>query len=483
MYYFQICMLEQRHAEIVRDLTTRLANDRENWMNLTARLEAKLKTFEQDEIKLKTELELINNENSALEREQQTLQKQITDLLETNIKLNREITDIEDHTRTIEYAKTGVVDKSPEDEVLNLVEKISVLQVENANLRDKNDELVVEVENLNLELTRAKTKIKKSSNSSNASTTFDANELPLDELESGATLTATKRRGDSPSKTRITEESPRLGKLRKCANDVDGGETSDTSGDWVALNSELQNSGATTTVSSSNVLSSHTGDGEDIGKLKQKILELEVELKSLKGTSPNSAEERCKELESSLEQMQRAYEDCEDYWQSKLSDERQLFDKERQIYEDEQQESDKKFTELMEKVREYEEQFSKDGRLSPIEEKDALEQQYADLEAEAEEIRENARLIFEEKTKEIEELHIEVEDLRLRLGESVEILTGANEMNTEAVQKGPEMESPANSPISYLWHQSTIQSPAKEYQMHEQSSSSSLTSPSKQRAR
>lgn len=168
--------------------------------------------------------------------------------------------------------------------------------------------------------------------------------------------------------------------------------------------------------------------------------------------------------------MQKAYEDCEDYWQAKLREERNLFEKERQIYEEEQQESDKKFTELMEKVREYEEQFSKDGRLSPIEEKDLLEQQYAELEAEAEEIRENARKMFENKSKEIEALQNEIEDLKVRLGESVEIITGAYELKPEIVSNNSnltEISSPANSPISYLWHQSTIHEPSKTCQPSE----------------
>lgn len=131
--------------------------------------------------------------------------------------------------------------------------------------------------------------------------------------------------------------------------------------------------------------------------------------------------------------MQRAYEDCEDYWQTKLSEERQLFEKERQIYEDEQHESDKKFTELMEKVREYEEQFSKDGRLSPIDERDMLEQQYSELEAEAAQLRSSSIQMLEEKAQEISSLQSEIEDLRQRLGESVEILTGACELTSESV--------------------------------------------------
>ncbi|XP_061388737.1 blastoderm-specific protein 25D [Musca vetustissima] len=464
----EIRLLEQKHAGVVRDLTARLASDRENWCNLNSRLEARIKTFEQDEIKLKTELELVRKENEDLESEQHKMQKQITELLEKNIELQRELTDMDEKKHDGQYRESH--DKSvADDEVLTLVEKISKLQLENCNLRDKNDELMAEVESLHHEMNKMKIKSKKAMASPEEATASNQ-----EESDTNSGSTATKRRGDSPTKTRLIEESPRLGKLRKCANDETHtcSENSDTSGEWMALNSELQNSQQTKTLKQAQ---------EEIESLRKRIKDLEEELKVAKEAAPQKVviadgtescsptpEERCRELEASLEQMQKAYEDCEDYWQAKLTEERALFEKERQIYEEEQQESDKKFTELMEKVREYEEQFSKDGRLSPIEEKDMLEQQYADLEAEAEEIRENARKMFEEKSQEIEMLQNEIEDLRLRLGESVEILTGAYELKPENAASNAmnlaESCSPASSPISYLWHQSTIQEPSKNCQ-------------------
>ncbi|XP_055916112.1 blastoderm-specific protein 25D isoform X2 [Eupeodes corollae] len=462
----EIRLLEQRHAEVVRDLTTRMANDRENWSNLTARLEARIKMLEQEEAKLKAESDSLRKENNALENEQTVLQKQVTSLLEANIQLNKEMVESEERSRNDEGSKN----EKDTEEMLELIEKITSLQIENANLRDKNDELVAEVEGLNFEISRVKTKTKSQKVTVPVSTEDDPEHASA----------AVKRRGDSPSKTRITEESPRLGKFRRC--NAEANSESDTSGDWIALNSELNSPlNVTSTPSTSSGFSQDSKNStldadQEIAILKAKISQLESDLAAIASTGSNedsdldastlkkekdALEVRCKELEASLEQMQKAYEDCEDYWQDKLSEERQLFEKERKIYEDEQKESDVKFTELVEKVREYEEQFSKDGRLSPIEEKDVLEQQYADLEAEAEQLRENTRQIFEEKAKEIASLHGEIEDLKMKLGESVEILTGATEM-----QSGGEMsdlESPASSPISYLWHQSTIQSPITQY--------------------
>lgn len=437
----QVQQLEQRHASMVREMTLRMSNDRDHWTSMTAKLEAQLKSLEQEEIRLKTELDLMRTENTELETEQQKAHVQLTELLEQNIKLNQELA----HRPSGSDSISGTPEHSPlsprrhgedkDEELLQLMEKLAALQMENAQLRDKTDELTIEIESLNVELIRSKSKGKKQ-------------EKLEKQEDQEAAATATKRRGDSPSKTHLTEESPRLGKQRKCTE----GEQSDASnsGDWLALNSELQRS---------------QSQDEELTSLRQRVAELEKELKAAKEGRSLTPEGRSKELEASLEQMQRAYEDCEDYWQSKLSEERQMFEKERQIYEDEQHESDKKFTELMEKVREYEEQFSKDGRLSPIDERDMLEQQYVELEAEAAQLRSNSVQMLEEKAQEIIGLQSEIEDLRQRLGESVEILTGASELTPESVaQLSAEAgKSPASSPISYLWLQSTIQEPVKSF--------------------
>lgn len=71
----------------------------------------------------------------------------------------------------------------------------------------------------------------------------------------------------------------------------------------------------------------------------------------------------------------KEYEKCEDYWAKKLEEERQLYDQEQKL-------SDEKFSELMFKIREYEEMLgAQEGstadsdRLSTIEERGSLEKQ------------------------------------------------------------------------------------------------------------
>lgn len=416
----QLQKLEHRHTDIVREITSQLTADREHWSQLNMKLEKRIKQLETDELKHKQHITRLKDENSALEKEQMMLQTQVTELLETNIKLNNEIAEAEDHN-VGEYK--GIHET---EEVLELMDKITKLQIENANLRDKNDELITEVEDLHVELGKMKTR---------KPLRFDNNSSSTEDGSSGETVSnlATKRRGDSPSKAKFSEESPRLGKLRKCDNDNSETE-SEPSGDW--LNCELnqagigklsQNSGTTSGFSQESS-SLNVNKDDEIRLLKSRIESLEEELSSerkLNGNSSNkepenpvpenekSGQVRVQELEASLEQMQKEYEACEDYWQGKLNEERQL-------YEEEQRINCEKFNELLKKMAEYEEQFSssteRDGRLSPIEEK-----QYAELIEETEEFRKEAREMLNQKSLEISELQEKIKELQERLSEQTDI--------------------------------------------------------------
>ncbi|XP_058126643.1 blastoderm-specific protein 25D [Anopheles ziemanni] len=473
--------LEQRHHETIKELSTQLAFEREQLSHANAMLEKRIALLEGEEGKLKAELSRVSDENEELRQEQENLTKEITDLLEKNIKLNRDIAELEENNRN-DYPEDddcGFARKDSE-EVLDLIDRISLLQGENTGLRDKNDELNVEIEMLNAEL--SKIKLKRNSTSDETDRVVGG--------DTAAGQTAIKRRGDSPSKTRLSDESPRLGKFRKCSIDNDT-EVDPCSGDWMALHSELGQSGrpseevstvlsgcpetsASSGISSIND-SSLTRD-EEIKALRCRVEELQQQLRSGKkeadsvdqasadkpGESVSAKEQecvklkaRCEELEASLEQMRKEYEDCEDYWQAKVNDERLL-------YEEEQRVSDEKFTELLKKVSEYEEQFAgnakpeKDGRLSPIDEKDGLEQQYLELEADFEQ----AQLALEEKTHEVEKLLRRIQELeQMTKYPSEMLLSPSPHMET------PEVEDrPASSPISYLWNQSTIQRPVRDYQ-------------------
>ncbi|XP_058453361.1 blastoderm-specific protein 25D isoform X2 [Malaya genurostris] len=470
----KIRLLEQRHNEAIRELSSQLAHEREQLSSTSSNMEKRIRTLETEEARQKGEIWRLSGDNEILRIEQENLTKELTELLEKNIKLNKDIAELEENNRN---DFDDGFDRKDDLEVLELIEKISLLQNENTDLRDKNDEFSAEIESLNVEL--AKFKLKRSS----VNRTSSLEMSPVVVETTGGTeenaSAARKRQGDSPSKARLSDESPRLGKFRKCSNDLEN--ESDSSGDWMALQSELgikvdsaiASSGISQDFSSNN--ESSCNDAE-IRQLKTKIAELEKKLEErglgsssekteneIKGAPTTDSDlsehdkmkARCDELEASLEQMSKEYEACEDYWQNKVNEERQLFEEEQRI-------SDDKFNELLKKMAEYEEQFAgqgtskvDDGRLSPIEEKDILEQQYLDLELELQQ----TQLVLEEKSH-------EVDKLRNRIAEFEQLTKYSSEtmLATPPRVDTPEIDSPASSPISYLMKQSTIQAPARDYQ-------------------
>lgn len=110
---------------------------------------------------------------------------------------------------------------------------------------------------------------------------------------------------------------------------------------------------------------------------------------------------KCSELENCIELLRTEYERCEDYWSSKLDDERQMFEQEQSL-------SSEKLTELIGKMADYEAQFANqdeiDYRLPPIEEKYNLEKQFTDLEQEYEEYKEHTEFQLAENVNEIADL-------------------------------------------------------------------------------
>lgn len=269
--------------------------------------------------------------------------------------------------------------------------------MENSNLRDKNDELLADIEGLNLEVGRLK-------------------------RDGSEPIVNNKRRGDSPSKARNCEESPRLGKLRKFDDDT-----------AMALDSELQ-------------VSSGFSEPSESEDTETAVKSLDADMKTTSNCPPSEFKlrARCQDLEASLEQMRKEFEDCEDYWQGKLAEERQL-------YEEEQRQNDEKLSELLRKMSDYEEQFAeKEGKLTPIEENSMLEQQYNELETEMDLLKAKTRETIEENQQEITALKSKLKQY---------------EYSPPTPPRVDTPDSPASSTISYLfWNQSSIHGPARDYQ-------------------
>merc|ERR1719220_337610 len=126
--------------------------------------------------------------------------------------------------------------------------------------------------------------------------------------------------------------------------------------------------------------------GEEVERLQERITLMEDERKGL--------EAKVAQLEESLELMQGEFESMEDYWQRKLEEERVF-------YEEQLRSSERQFSELESRMREYEElvvdnrnnmgknqeevepeSLSEEDKLSTIEEMGSLEVQVTEWEEE-----------------------------------------------------------------------------------------------------
>lgn len=373
----EIKTLKQRHAEYVKDLSSQLINEKEQVIAQCNKFETAVKSFENENSKLKSDLQKLREDKNSLEEETISLQKQLTDLLETNIKLNSSMADLEDKFKP----EDSIARDSNSDEVIELVEKMTALQMENSNLRDRNDELQVELDEFVTEVKKLKAKLQIG--------------------DDGINATGVKRRGDSPSKSKSLEESPRIGKVRKFGTDNE----TDIMLEAKPLESELSEA-----ISNDPKLIESPANTPIVQETKTTIENGERNLSKLERTVA-----RCEELETLLEQMRKEFDKLEDYWQGKLNEERQIFD-------DEQRENDDRFAELLRKISEYEEQFAiqeeTDSKLNPILENSQLEEQYASLECEFEEYKKVSSRELEKNSSEMKKLKQKLSEMRCLIGDN-----------------------------------------------------------------
>ncbi|KAK5644715.1 hypothetical protein RI129_006015 [Pyrocoelia pectoralis] len=529
----QVKLLEQKHADVLKELTVQFAGEKEQMSHQNQNLEQKILCLESEEAQLRNDLQLAQEYSVSIDKENQILNNQISELQQVKNTLNEQISILESDKHNYEY-------ENQQARIEPLLQQLSSLQIENSQLRDKNDEMLSEIESLNNQICVLKNKSSSLSNFSNLEESMEENVSIVCE---GVGLGSKRRSDDSPSKDLnvlgLGDGSPRLGKVRKChktkSENLEVPITSSESG----FDTELD------ALDSS--LSLSVNDSEEISKLQIKIMRLEdilkqhgipissnvnctsedstvselkvkqltkrctelqdliisvqrdlskmlaqnpgsctcdcttfskilnnrltavifekdnyieyindlVKTKNTKRTEVSNTDNnlqdqiqkyvkeneelvnKCSELENCIEDLRNEYERCEDYWSSKLDDERLMF-------EQEQNQSSEKLTELIGKMAEYEAQFSiqdeTDYRLPPIEEKYSLEKQFTDLEQEFEEYKEHAEFQIAEKANEIADLKEKLTELNPKNLKEVGVQVSCSEF-----QKGNSLEDKLNN--------------------------------------
>ncbi|XP_031844031.1 blastoderm-specific gene 25D [Nomia melanderi] len=511
--------LEQRHTEVVQDLSNQLSSEREVNASLLKTKDDQLQILQKENHEIRNKFVNTLQENQVLEAENENLRSKIEKLKQSNNEL-RSLTKV----LSTEYDESQDIEVKHQQEVIFLVDRIKQLQSEAVYLRDQNDELTIELETLKLHQNHIK-----DTRQNNVEDDCTTN-IQLDETEDKGAFTADieedldvlfKHSTSMPCTFNEEENTKSYKKidfkkfkdlvtkqlknilanndactLDNCTfrNEISGmitklqsnmpnfketdsvksiasemhteceERTSESLRDFVVPKHKNSLSVKRITVTNNNDNNFNIDDNfnspdtknvsqnkvpslrdypprkeehttvdhsksskekdsslnikiindvnvkcnpslikhesiEDVNFLKIRIQELEV----THAAEKKLLTEQCAELERSLELLKIEYEECEDYWTAKLEEERQLFEQEQKI-------SDEKFSELITKMEEYEElicpidKVKNNGRLSPIEEKFNLEQQYLDLVEEFEKWKAQAEKEKFQKDKEIDEL-------------------------------------------------------------------------------
>lgn len=111
--------------------------------------------MEDEESKSKSIIAQIELENKLLEQEHRTVTDQLSTLQVVNEKLERDLESLAGLRQKVAEMEAAMNDH----DVITLLERIQSLEAENTNLKDRNDELSIEVEQLSAKLSN--TSIKK----------------------------------------------------------------------------------------------------------------------------------------------------------------------------------------------------------------------------------------------------------------------------------------------------------------------------------
>lgn len=187
----QVKLLEHRHADILKEMKLQYSQDKDQLANVKESLQSRITSLEQEITKLKNDLLMAQEYSLNMEKENQNLSSRITELCEDKETLNEQIVVLENEKQ--KYSDLG------REENRMLFNKLSVLQVENSQLKDKNDEMLSEIESLSDLVASLRTK-----NSSTPTPSMNTLDQSMEENISiicdGVGLGAKRRSDYSPSK-------------------------------------------------------------------------------------------------------------------------------------------------------------------------------------------------------------------------------------------------------------------------------------------
>lgn len=187
----QVKLLDQRHSDIMKEMKLQYSQDKEQLTSMKESLQNRITTLEQEITKLKNDLLMAQEYSLNMERETQNLSCKIKELCDDKNTLNDQIAILENEKQ--KYSELG------REENRILFNKLSSLQIENSQLKDKNDEMLSEIENLSNLVASMRTK--NSSTPTPSMNTLDQSmEDNISIICDGVGVGAKRRSDYSPSK-------------------------------------------------------------------------------------------------------------------------------------------------------------------------------------------------------------------------------------------------------------------------------------------
>lgn len=186
----QVKLLEQRHSDIVKEISQQFTGEKEQLSHTNHSLEQKIMCLEAEEAKLRNNLLLAQEYSATVEKENHVLSGQVSELQQVKEVLTEQVSILENEKQNYEF-------ENQQAQIEPLLKKLSALQIENSQLRDKNDEMLTEIESLNNQICVMRTKVSSTPNFLNIEQSMEEN---ISIVCEGVGLGSKRRSDDSPSK-------------------------------------------------------------------------------------------------------------------------------------------------------------------------------------------------------------------------------------------------------------------------------------------
>ncbi|CAK1601452.1 unnamed protein product [Parnassius mnemosyne] len=386
--------VEIRHSEATRAAAVEVASERERAAAVRARLE--------EEVSRRTDIEArLRADVTNLHERVKDLETRATAAEERALQAERERARLAAENKAAEESGAGAAEAS-RLVASRLEALVDELRLENKSLRDRNDELCAALEAAPLRPCGMRGGVNDGASWRDESA-LDAS-LPRDDRSEECDSSSLSMDQNAQRDEAIKRLQSICERVRELSSSMDGKcESCSTVTRIVAtIQAGVLEMGETSSQCVETAIQTEACRCAEATELAE----------TLESTKRTHMEEKSQlmgvisELESTYEQLKLDYDKCEEYWSTKL-------DEEREIFNEEQRAGDERLAELVNKIGEYERQFAQ-AALPTIDERASLELQVTELEEEFAKYRRDKEAELAARVEELARLRRRLDDVERR---------------------------------------------------------------------